>query len=172
MGGYHRSTVLVVGVGLGLLIGLNLQGLWPHIPLHATATHGQDNFAIATGLVTDSVEAIYFLDFLTGDLKAAVLNPQLGKFNAMFRYNIARDFDVSGAENPRYMMVTGQTEIPRGRANYQFARSVVYIAEATSGQLAAYVIPWSQGSIAARKPQAGQFVPLDRLQFRTQFIRD
>ena len=40
------------------------------MPLHATATHGLDKFAIATGLVDDSVEALYFLDFLTGDMRA------------------------------------------------------------------------------------------------------
>ena len=55
---------LAIGLLLGLMVGLNIQGLWPNIPLHATATQGVDKFAIATGLVKNGVEAIYFLDFL------------------------------------------------------------------------------------------------------------
>ena len=53
-----RLTWIVAGIVVGLVIGLNIQGLWPNIPLHATATHGLDKFAIATGLVDDSVEAL------------------------------------------------------------------------------------------------------------------
>ena len=53
--------------------GLVLSGLWPQTPLHATATDRSDTFAIATGAVDDDTEAVYFLDFLTGDLRAVVL---------------------------------------------------------------------------------------------------
>ena len=84
------------GIVIGLIVGLNVAGLWPSIPLHATATHGLDKFAIATGLVDDSVEALYFLDFLTGDMRAAVINPKTGKFNSFFTRNIAADFGGAG----------------------------------------------------------------------------
>ena len=46
--------------------------------------NGIDKFAIATGLVDNTVEALYFLDFLTGDMRAAVINPKNGKFTAFF----------------------------------------------------------------------------------------
>src|SRR6185436_21109169 len=93
-----RSRPAYVGLGLvlGLVIGLNLEGLWPSVPLHASGTHGIDKFAIATGLVDNSVEALYFLDFLTGDMRAAVINPKNGKFNAFFTRNIAADFGGAG----------------------------------------------------------------------------
>jgi hypothetical protein len=161
---------LVAGLVLGLIVGLNIQGLWPNVPLHATATEGLDKFAIATGMVSDNVEALYFLDYLTGDLKAAVINPKTGKFNALFSYNIAGDFGAG--KNPRYLMVTGLTQIPRGRAGYQYADSSVYIAEASSGQVAAYTIPWNTTFQAAGKPQQAALVPLDRIEMRTAFVRD
>lgn len=91
-----RPAWLSMGVLLGLVVGLNISGIWPSIPLHATATQGLDKFAIATGLVDDTVEAIYFLDFLTGDLWAAVINPKSGKFNALYKRNIAADFGSAG----------------------------------------------------------------------------
>jgi hypothetical protein len=167
----HRWGFLAAGVALGLVLGLNVQGLWPNVPLHATATHGLDKLAICTGLVDDTVEAIYFLDFLTGDMRAAVINPKTGKFNAFFTRNIAADFGTI-TKNPRYLMVTGFADMPRGRSNFQFAKSIVYVAEASTGQVAAYSIPWSTSAQAAGKPQSGEFQPLELAQFRTAFVRD
>ncbi len=167
----NRFTWLAAGALIGLVVGLNAAGLWPSIPLHATATHGLDKFAIATGLVDDSVEAIYFLDFLTGDLRAAVVNPKTGKFNALYTRNIATDFGQVGA-GARYLIVTGYADMPRGRANFQFAKSIVYVAEASTGVIAAYTIPWYSAMQAAGKSEEGLFVPLDVRQFRTAFVRD
>ena len=61
--------------------------------------------------------------------------------------------------------------MPRGTANFQYARSVVYVANATTGQIAAYVIPWSSSSQAAGRTQNGMFQLLDVAQFRTAFVR-
>ena len=35
-----RAGYLGIGLVIGLVIGLNLEGLWPSVPLHAAATHG------------------------------------------------------------------------------------------------------------------------------------
>jgi hypothetical protein len=166
-----RPAWLAAGVILGLVVGLNAAGLWPSIPLHATATQGVDKFAFATGLVDQEVEALYFLDFLTGDLSASVINPKTGKFNSLFTRNIAADFGAAG-KGTRYMMVTGTADMPRGRNNFQYAKSIVYIGEATTGQVAAYTIPWSSTEQAAGRPQKGEIQPLDTQQFRTTFVRD
>jgi hypothetical protein len=168
-----RSRAAYVGLGtvLGLVIGLNLEGIWPTAPLHASATHGIDKFAIATGLVDNEVEALYFLDFLTGDMRAAVINPKTGKFNAFYTRNIATDFGGAGRSSG-YLMVTGSVNMPRGANNYQYADSIVYVAEASTGQVAAYTIPWNSSLQAAGKRQYGEFQPLDVQQFRTAFVRD
>jgi hypothetical protein len=166
-----RPAATGAGIVIGLVVGLNIQGLWPSMPLHASATHGLDKFAIATGLVDDRVEALYFLDYLTGDLRAAVINPKSGKFNAFFTRNIAADFGGAG-RTTGYLMVTGQADIPRGTAAFQYARSIVYVADATTGQVAAYTIPWNSALQSAGKPQFGEFQPLDVQPFRTMVIRD
>lgn len=168
---HSRGVFLALGLVAGLVVGLNVKGLWPNIPLHASATEGFESFSIATGLVDDRVEALYFLDYLTGDLVGAVVNPKTGTFNARFTYNISADF-ASAGRNAKYLMVTGMADMPRGRAGFQPARSIVYIADATSGQVAAYIMPWNSSMQAAGKPQQGVFQVLDKQQFRTTVIRD
>jgi hypothetical protein len=166
-----RWAYLGFGLVIGLIVGLNLEGLWPSMPLHASATHGIDKFAIATGLVDGSVEALYFLDFLTGDLRAAVINPKTGKFNSFFTRNIAADFGGAG-RNSGYLLVTGSVNMPRGANSFQYSQSIVYVAEASTGAVAAYTIPWNSSLQASGKTQNGDFRPLDVKQFRTAFVRD
>ena len=61
-----RATWLAIGLAAGLVIGLNVAGIWPQIPIHASATAGQDNFAMCTGTIDPEVEAVYLLDYVTG----------------------------------------------------------------------------------------------------------
>jgi hypothetical protein len=166
-----RPACLGWGIVLGLIVGLNVQGIWPSVPLHASATHGVEKFAIATGLVDSNVEALYFLDYLTGDLRAAVINPKNGLFNSFFTRNIAADFGGAG-RSTGYLLVTGTVDMPRGTSRFQFSRSVVYVADATTGQVAAYTIPWNSSLHAAGQPQYGEFQRLDVRAFRTAFVRD
>ena len=62
--------------------------------------------------------------------------------------------------------------MPRGTSKFQYARSIVYVAEASTGQVAAYTIPWSSTAHAAGNAQYGEFQPLDVRAFRTAFVRD
>ncbi|MCA9239171.1 MAG: hypothetical protein KDA37_03175 [Planctomycetales bacterium] len=160
-------TTLAVAclLGGGVLLGWALRGATPPTMVHASATEGTDNFAVATGLVDEDVEAFYFLDFLTGKLKATVINTRKGEFGAYFDYDITQDFAAAG-RNPKYLMVTGEVNIPRGRGNSQISRSAVYITEATTGQMAAYVMPWSSSLQAAGKPQQGTFLRIGVLPLR------
>lgn len=167
-----RSAWLVVGLAIGLIVGLNLSGWWPQVPVHATATHGQDNFAIATGVLDENVEGIFVLDSVTGELKGAAMNIQTRRFNTWFEYNVARDLQASGAKNPQYRMVTGITNIRQVVAAGQLGRTVIYVAEFTSGQVMAYGVPWVTGRHSSPVPLRDAFMPLDRWQFRTTAIRD
>lgn len=168
-----RGSWLAVGLAVGFVVGLNVGGYWPQIPIHASATHGQDNFAICTGSIDPEMEAVFLLDFITGDLRAAVLSVNTRTFMTFFARNISKDFtDGKGAEvkNPKYLMVTGFADMRR-QTNIPVGQAVVYIAEMNSGQLACYGLPWNP----ARQSQAGQlmmeFLPLDKFKFRQQIIR-
>ncbi|MBN2022595.1 MAG: hypothetical protein JW809_07350 [Pirellulales bacterium] len=171
MGDKLRS-IPAVWLGVGLVAGVLLGGLCPHAPLHATATDRLDNFAVATGYVDDGVEAIYFLDFATGDLRAAVLSKQLPtRFNAFFQRNIIADLGVEPSK-ARYLMVTGLADIRRGGSTLRPSSCVVYVAEITTGQVAAYAIPWDAQRHAAGQVFNGDLIPIATTRFRTIAVRE
>lgn len=165
----HHPGVWLV---LGLIVGVLLGGFCPHAPLHAVATDRYDTFAIATGYVDDGIEAVYFLDFLTGDLRAAVLSRQVPtQFNAFFERNIIQDLGVDPAQNPKYLMVTGLANIRQGGSRQRPSAAVVYIAEITTGQVAAYGIPWDMSRHAAGQITRGEIIPIAKFPFRTAPVR-
>jgi len=156
----------LVWLAIGLVGGLIVGGLWPQTPLHAVATDRLDSFAMATGPVDEDAEAVFFLDFLSGDLRAVVLGKQVGKFTAFFAHNVLNDLGVNPANNPRFMMVTGLNNLRRGAAHVAYSRSLVYVAEVTTGKVAAYALPWTP---VMHGPAAGgpkPFIPLDVTRFR------
>jgi len=157
----------LVWLGAGLVLGLILGGVLPDTPLHTVATDRTETFAMATAPVDQDIEAVVFLDFLTGDLRAVVLGKMGNQFQAFYNYNVLQDLQVNPSQNPKFMMVTGIADLRRGAARMQPSSSVIYVAEVTSGKVAAYAIPWSSSAHAANQVLPPQ--PLVRLgvtQFR------
>jgi hypothetical protein len=167
-----RAAWMIVGLAVGIVIGLNLAGWWPQVPVHAVATHGQDNFAIATGPLDENVEGLFVLDAITGDLKGAAMNIQTRRFNTWYEYNVARDLPGSGGKAPQYRLVTGITNIRQVVAAGQLGRTVLYVADATTGQVMAYGVPWVTGRHTSPVPLREPLLPLDRWRFRTTAIRN
>ena len=162
----------VIWLILGVFVGVTLMQFWPQTPLHATATDRREGFAIATGAMGDGVEAIYFLDFLTGDLSAAVISRHTSKFAAVYKRNILQDFGITNpANSPKFLMVTGQVNLIRGQAGLRPSDAALYIAELNSGTVAAYAVPWDKTALASGRPFEGTFLPLDRTQFRSAPVR-
>jgi hypothetical protein len=129
--------------GLGASFGLAVGALCPTSPLHATATDRQDTFAMATGIVEGGVEAIYTLDFLTGDLRGAV--PAFNaprSFSALYAHNVMQDLGVEVGKNPKFMIVTGTAPL-RSAGQIQFGGAVIYVVEIGSGKLAMYAVAFS-----------------------------
>ncbi len=166
----NHAALMVLGVFVGAVLAAGWFGVGQSQVVHATATHGEGNFAIATGPADGGIEAFYFLDFLTGDLRAAVVSRRTGEFTALFEYNIQNDFGTT--KNPKYLMVTGIADLPRGRGNTQLGTSLIYIAEATTGQVNAYALPFNSSLNAAGKPQRASFIHIAGGSFRTAFVRD
>ncbi len=149
-----------------LVLGLVLGNFWPQAPLHTTATDRADTYAIATGFLDQEVEAIYFLDFLTGDLTAAVLGRRPGTFGAVYRYNVLQDLQIDPTKNPKFLMVTGLCDLPRGGGRVEASRAAVYVAEITTGKVAAYVVPWNRSAFNSGQPLAGALQPMGIMPLR------
>jgi hypothetical protein len=160
------GLALCLAIVAGLIIGLTISGVWPHTSLHAMATDRVDTYAMATGPVDEDVEALFLLDFLTGDLRALVIGKQAGGFSGFYNFNVANHLGIDPSKNPRYMMVTGVSSIRRGGSRMQLSRCVVYVAEVTSGKVGAYAIPWNPSMAAAGQKMAGNLIPVALDQFR------
>ncbi len=160
-------------ISVGILIGFLLTALMPARPLHAVATHGSDGFALATGLIDGGIEGVYFLDYLTGDLKGAALNLNNGQFTTFFEYNVLKDFQAEAGKTPKFLMVTGLAQLRRGPTQYQPGQAVVYVMEANSGVLAAYMVQWNtgRGNLPSPAQQATPFVLLNITKFRNIAVR-
>ncbi len=158
-----RSRALWLAVGL--VAGLSLGGVLPEVPLHAVATNSNDTFAIATGPLDQEVEAVFFLDHLTGNLNAFVLN-KLGAFNAFFNRNVLGDLQVNPAQNPRFLMVTGVANLQRTGAAMQPGQSICYVAEITTGRVAAYAVPWNAAMRNRTAPMQTGLLLLGVMPFR------
>jgi hypothetical protein len=157
---------LAIGLGLGVIAGLLVGGAWPQTPLHATATDRVDSFAMATGQVDEDIEAVYFLDFITGDLNAVAIGKQSGHFTGYFKANVTADMGLDNAKSPHYMLVTGTVDLRRAGTRMQYSRAVVYVAEVTSGKVAAYAIPWSSGLQQGGQGGVQPLVPIATTRFR------
>jgi hypothetical protein len=177
-----RMQAWWVLLAVGLLAGLAIGGLWPDAPLHAFATDRVENIALATGPVDwqEGIEAMYFLDFDTGSLKAAVISNASKGFQAYYAVNIKADLlaavqqaGVQLPSEPRYLMVTGLADIRRGAASQKMpARGVVYIAEANTGIVLAYVIPWSPQAHASNQPVTDSLILWAGDRFSSAVVRD
>ena len=167
----NHAAMLVLGIFVGAVVAAAWVGVGQGNQVQATATHGQSNFAIATGPVDNGIEAFYFLDFLTGELRAAVISRRTAEFTALFERNIQGDFGAL-AKNPKYLMVTGLADLPRGRASTQIGSSLIYVAEASSGIVCAYAVPFNSGFNAAGKPQSGPLELIASGPFRTTMVRE
>ncbi len=161
-----RTTSAILCLGLGLLAGLLVAGFWPSVPLHATATDKIESFSMATGPVEGDYEAVYFLDHLTGDLRAFVVgrfaNGSFGVLEFCTR-NILQDFKTDDDnKTPKFIMATGLCDLNRnGRAgNLLPSRCALFVADPVSGVANAYAVPYN-----ATQHNLGQYMemPLARI---------
>lgn len=164
------AACLATGLSVGLLIDRDPGAdFFPLMEAKAFAAHANDDFAVTTGFVEDDVEALFCLDFLTGDLKGAVIDGRRGVFNAYYQHNIAADFNLATIKNPSYLLVAGAARDLQsaGTGGMRLGRCVVYVFETTSGQAVGYAVPWNPPRRSAGKSQVGPFIPLDRAVMRT-----
>ena len=149
---------LLTGLVLGVGITLFLQGQ----PAQATATDHADDFSIATGHVTGDLEAVYILDFKTGSLLGSVMNKQTGEFQNFYKRELAADFGLTAKAKPKFVMVTGAMQSAKAQVPIYH---VLYVAELTSGKLAAYAMPY-KGEQSVRGGSTAEMMFMHYMSFR------
>ncbi len=183
----RTKSVLTLGVGLamGLLVGVGMmvgalvatsfnaqtQFILPETALHATATHGAETMAIATGSIDGESDGIFSLDYLTGDLQCLVLNPRTGTFMGQFRYNVLSDLGVEKGKKPSFMMATGQYLAIGTTGNVRPASTVLYVVDANSGNGAVYSVPWNSSVAAGGGAQSSVMIRMGIFKTRQIVVR-
>ena len=142
----------------------------PTIPLHATASAVSENLVIATGLVSDDIEALFVLDGLSGDLQCTAYSPAARQFNVLFRRNVIADLQLDVTKKPEFLMVTG--ELASVRRSQPIGQCLVYVVEANSGKFAAYTVPWRRDLFVSGRPQQGELLLLQAGNVRTAAVRE
>ncbi|MGO8749379.1 MAG: hypothetical protein ACLQNE_25750 [Thermoguttaceae bacterium] len=178
---------------LGLVVGLSFSGLWPHTPLHAVATDRTENAVLCTVPVDQGVEAVFYLDSLTGWIRGAVPSRQVeGAFQATWQHNVNVDLtafvtrmnagiksagkaagrpEMQLPQNPKYMVTSGLIDYPT-RATLRPASSVLYVAEASTGVVLCYAIPWNSSAHISNQPWAGDLKLWSCATFATAIVRN
>lgn len=139
--------------------------------LQASTASQAEAFAMATGAIDSDVEGCFMLDFLTGELQCVVLNFRTGRFGGFFRTNVIQDLGSDPAKKPKYVMVAGAINFPRGAAAARPGHSVVYVLDTTTGNFAAYGLPWRRELAATGQGQMAGLVLLDVGRARTAALQ-
>ncbi|MEM1227717.1 MAG: hypothetical protein AAGJ40_18620 [Planctomycetota bacterium] len=130
---------------------------WRDLPIaNATAAIRDDDYSMATGLISDLTEGLFVLDHNSGLLQCTVMYPRMGQFMASFSINVS-DALGGAAKGGSYMMVTGTADFPRSSSR-PVGASVIYVLDTGTGNYACYGIPFNRVEMNANRPQQGPLV--------------
>jgi hypothetical protein len=146
---------------VGVAAGLCLSYFWPHEPALAVGTDRSEKFALSIVPVSDEVDAIFVLNFLTGRLQGHVMSDKFLKFSHAYYRNVFEDFELPQSAKPVYAIVGGRTLLTSTGPG-TMAHGVVYIGELTTGLVNAYSFQYNETN-QRLPPQP--MMPLDQFQF-------
>jgi hypothetical protein len=170
----------ILGIGIAI-------GVWAanrptdEIPIQALGTDRSGDYVLTTGFVDEGVEAVYFLDYLTGTLSAGVLSKHTRSFRSMYYANVTQNLTEyvaaqGGAvpQKPNYLITTGMNDImlTGGSNTDQPSLSAIYVLETNTGILLTYVIPWNRSAHAGGHTEERFIQPWTAQQFRAADIRE
>lgn len=126
--------------------------------VQAASSLAEGSFAACTVPLDAGFEALFLLDFETGDLSGGVIGPTNGKFTGLYKVNVLKDlgFKPGQAKNPKFLLVSGVANVGR-IGPLQLASSVLFVTDSATGTTVAYGIP------AATAAAAGSYAELVRL---------
>lgn len=138
-------------LAVGMVAGMALAAIWPHEPALATNSDRDQEFALLTvpvgssaAGITDPLDGVFVLDFLTGQLKGAVLNRAAAAFTSFYYIDLTKEFGIEPGQSARYAIASGYGQI-NNRSGVTFASGTIYIGEYTTGKILAYSFPWKEG---------------------------
>ena len=145
---------------LGIAIGGGVSWAWPSQTAVAFSSDRNDKFAVTTAMTGPTSEAVFVLDFLTGQIRGFSLNRTANQYMWIYSRSIAQDFGVDPNKPARYAIVSGMAQAS-GRGGAAFAPSYLYVAELSTGKVQAYAIPYR----TQRGTTPTQLIPVPAVNF-------
>lgn len=156
------AVVILATLAIGYLLGTSRRvssaAHW-QIPstIDATAAVSGEKYSMATGLVGDEAEGLFVLDHNSGLLQCSVIYPRMGQFLGLFTVNVTEALG-EGAKGGSFMMVTGVADFPRASNRSIGANVIVYVLNTSTGNYAAYAVPFDRTASTAGRAQQGALV--------------
>lgn len=120
------------------------------VPVFASASSESDGVVVSTGSFGSNIEALFYLDSQSARLSAAVISRTAPSFQKSFSRNIKNDlfeaaqqFNIPAPTTPKFLMVTGESDIRNVGTVSNLSKSLVYVAEINSGIVLVYALPGS-----------------------------
>jgi hypothetical protein len=134
------------------------------LQLKASATHGADTYAIATGPVDEDVEGLFTLDFVTGDLNCFVYNPRALSVGGRFYINVndPKIFGAKKGKKPNFLITTGTLNAGATTGGARLAGSLVYVVDVNSGEVAVFGFPWNKAVTNNGGLQSTPMIPMGK----------
>lgn len=141
----------------GYWFGMSQSSTMPVLPLAAATADSSDSLAMATGLISEDMEGVFFIDFNTGDLQCLVYYPRSRAFGAHFHTNVRAQLGGIG-KNSKYLLGTGFAAQGAATIGPRPGGSLVYVTDVNTGMFAAYAIPWDRNAEVTGRAQSGPLV--------------
>ena len=152
------AALLIVGG----FIGGRIAGPVSLPRVQAVTSQSDERFAVCTVPIGAGAEALFMLDFETGDLSGGVLGAgSPPRFTGAYKHNVLKDlgFKAGQVKNPKFLLISGAADL-QANGNAPFASSVLYVTDSSTGTTVAYGIPWNAQQAAAG-PFVSELVPFD-----------
>lgn len=113
--------------------------------------------SLATGAVDTTVEGLFVLDHLTGNLECWVLNTRNGRVAARYRTNVIERLGTEKSGDADYVLVTGRFVFEGGvQENLRPGRSICYVADGNSGKVVGYGLRFNRQAMLQGDQQKGE----------------
>ena len=184
---------LVIGCGLGITfcvgiaIGFGFRSIddnqhrsaapaiTPQMILQAEAATGSEKLGLATGMADNGMEALFALDYTSGDLYCWILNPRVGPgFQAQYVANVEEALGIKKGEPADYVMITGRIDTSgvAAKGNARPGETVCYVGDGNTGRVAGFSFWYSRSRATSGVMQTGELTVVCDAKTRGNIQRD
>ena len=130
------------------------------IVLHADSAATGKSMSFATGYITDSIEGLFVLDHLSGNIQCWVFNPRSRDVGGIFTGSVIKELGQEKGGTADYVMATGRMDFSSGglrpRDGKYPASCICYVGDGNSGKVVGYGLYFNRTMGQKGEAQGGE----------------